>query len=225
MGRRVGAGPRSDGYTGRQPSWRWPWSCSWPGRCARCHPWSLFGLFRPRWSGGGRSRARADIREGGIDAATGSGVMSLTLCVLLWARPGAADALAAYEDQVLNLVPKHGGQVLQRARSNGEPGSRWRSSSWNSHRRRRSMSTWPTDGGPHWRTCATARLPGRRSSTSTWSLRSPGRPGPRLRGARATMPPRRSGRTRAAGHSAHRSAPRRSPRRTARARRGLAWYR
>lgn len=48
--------------------------------------------------------------------------MSLTLCVLLWARPGAADALAAYEDQVLDLVPAHGGQVLQRARGSGEPG-------------------------------------------------------------------------------------------------------
>jgi len=48
--------------------------------------------------------------------------MSLTLCVLLWARPGAADALAAYEDQVLDLVPEHGGKVLQRARGNGEPG-------------------------------------------------------------------------------------------------------
>jgi len=48
--------------------------------------------------------------------------MSLTLCVLLWARPGAADALAAYEDQVLYLVPEHGGQVLQRARSSGEGG-------------------------------------------------------------------------------------------------------
>ena len=48
--------------------------------------------------------------------------MSLTLCVLLWAHPGAADALAAYEDQVLDLVPAHGGQVLQRARSTGEPG-------------------------------------------------------------------------------------------------------
>jgi uncharacterized protein (DUF1330 family) len=57
-----------------------------------------------------------------IDAATGSGVMSLTLCVLLWARPGAADALAAYEDQVLDLVPEHGGQVLQRARGSGEGG-------------------------------------------------------------------------------------------------------
>jgi uncharacterized protein (DUF1330 family) len=48
--------------------------------------------------------------------------MSLTLCVLLWARPGAADALAAYEDQVLDLVPEHGGQVLQRARGSGEAG-------------------------------------------------------------------------------------------------------
>jgi uncharacterized protein (DUF1330 family) len=48
--------------------------------------------------------------------------MSLTLCVLLWARPGAADALAAYEDQVLDLVPQHGGQVLQRARGSGEGG-------------------------------------------------------------------------------------------------------
>ena len=48
--------------------------------------------------------------------------MSLTLCVLLWARPGAADALAAYEDQVLNLVPEHGGQVLQRARGSGQGG-------------------------------------------------------------------------------------------------------
>jgi len=49
-------------------------------------------------------------------------VISLTLCVLLWARPGAADALAAYEDQVLDLVPQHGGQVLQRARGSGEGG-------------------------------------------------------------------------------------------------------
>jgi uncharacterized protein (DUF1330 family) len=48
--------------------------------------------------------------------------MSLTLCVLLWARPGAADALAAYEDQVLDLVPQHGGQVLQRARGSGGGG-------------------------------------------------------------------------------------------------------
>ncbi|HEY5357572.1 MAG TPA: hypothetical protein VIJ82_07755 [Streptosporangiaceae bacterium] len=46
-------------------------------------------------------------------------VMSLTLCVLLWARPGAEDALVTYEDRVLDLVPRHGGRVLQRARSDG----------------------------------------------------------------------------------------------------------
>jgi uncharacterized protein (DUF1330 family) len=48
--------------------------------------------------------------------------MSLTLCVLLWTRPGADDALTAYEDRVLSLVPEHGGRVLQRARSSGAGG-------------------------------------------------------------------------------------------------------
>ena len=48
--------------------------------------------------------------------------MSLTLCVLLWAQPGADDALLAYEDRVLALVPEHGGRVLQRARSSGADG-------------------------------------------------------------------------------------------------------
>jgi uncharacterized protein (DUF1330 family) len=48
--------------------------------------------------------------------------MSLTLCVLLWARPGADDALTAYEDRVLALVSEHGGRVLQRARSSGADG-------------------------------------------------------------------------------------------------------
>ena len=48
--------------------------------------------------------------------------MSLTLCVLLWARPGTEDGLIAYEDQVLGLVPGHGGRVLQRARSGGTGG-------------------------------------------------------------------------------------------------------
>lgn len=42
---------------------------------------------------------------------------NLTLCVLLWARPGAEAALVDYEDRVLKLVPEHGGRVLQRARS------------------------------------------------------------------------------------------------------------
>jgi uncharacterized protein (DUF1330 family) len=39
---------------------------------------------------------------------------SVVLCVLLWARPGAVEALSSYEDQVLALVADHGGQVLQR---------------------------------------------------------------------------------------------------------------
>jgi hypothetical protein len=45
--------------------------------------------------------------------------MSLTLCVLLWARPGAEGGLAAYEDRVLAMVPDHQGRVLQRVRGSG----------------------------------------------------------------------------------------------------------
>jgi len=48
--------------------------------------------------------------------------VSLTTCVLLWARPGAEDGLIAYEDAVLGLVPEHGGRVLQRARGSGTAG-------------------------------------------------------------------------------------------------------
>jgi len=48
--------------------------------------------------------------------------MSLTLCVLLWACPGAEDGLIAYEDQVLGMVPDHRGRVLQRARASGAGG-------------------------------------------------------------------------------------------------------
>ncbi len=47
---------------------------------------------------------------------------AVTLCVLLWAQPGADDGLVAYEDKVLELVPEHGGRVLQRARSSGTGG-------------------------------------------------------------------------------------------------------
>ena len=46
----------------------------------------------------------------------------LTLCVLLWARPGTEDGLIGYEDEVLDLVPRHGGRVLQRARGSGADG-------------------------------------------------------------------------------------------------------
>ncbi len=48
--------------------------------------------------------------------------VSLVLCVLLWARPGAEAGLAACEDQVLALVPEHGGRVRQRARGSGKAG-------------------------------------------------------------------------------------------------------
>ncbi len=48
--------------------------------------------------------------------------MRLTLCILLWARPGAEDGLIAYEDRVLRIVPEHGGRVLQRARGSGTAG-------------------------------------------------------------------------------------------------------
>ena len=46
----------------------------------------------------------------------------LTLCVLLWAHPGAEEALTAYEDQVLALIPDYGGKVISRARSSGAGG-------------------------------------------------------------------------------------------------------
>jgi len=47
--------------------------------------------------------------------------MPIVLCVLLWAREGKEDDLAAYEDRVLSLLPEHGGRVVQRARGT-EPG-------------------------------------------------------------------------------------------------------
>jgi uncharacterized protein (DUF1330 family) len=48
--------------------------------------------------------------------------MSLTLCVLLWARPGAEDGLIAYEDRVLAMAAEHQGRVLQRVRGSGADG-------------------------------------------------------------------------------------------------------
>ncbi|MFX4273598.1 hypothetical protein ACQBAR_04315 [Propionibacteriaceae bacterium Y1685] len=46
--------------------------------------------------------------------------VGLTLCVLLWATPGNVHRLAAYEDTVLALVPRHGGKVINRVRRVGE---------------------------------------------------------------------------------------------------------
>jgi hypothetical protein len=45
----------------------------------------------------------------------------LTLCVLLYAVPGAEPELVAYEDQVLGLLPAHGASVRARVRAQ-EPG-------------------------------------------------------------------------------------------------------
>ena len=47
---------------------------------------------------------------------------AVTLCVLLWARPGAEAGLIAYEDQVLGIASGYGGRILQRARSSGADG-------------------------------------------------------------------------------------------------------
>jgi hypothetical protein len=49
-------------------------------------------------------------------------VVTVTLCVLLWAREGREAALLSYEDRVLQLLPDHGGRLLQRARTAGESG-------------------------------------------------------------------------------------------------------
>jgi uncharacterized protein (DUF1330 family) len=46
----------------------------------------------------------------------------VTLCVLLWARPGAESGLIAYEGRVLDIASGYGGRVLQRARSEGGDG-------------------------------------------------------------------------------------------------------
>jgi hypothetical protein len=46
----------------------------------------------------------------------------VTLCVLLWARPGCEAELGRYEDQVLALLADHEGRVVQRARAQGSTG-------------------------------------------------------------------------------------------------------
>jgi uncharacterized protein (DUF1330 family) len=44
----------------------------------------------------------------------------VTLCVLLWANPGTASGLIAYEDKVLGIAAEYGGRVIQRARNGGD---------------------------------------------------------------------------------------------------------
>ncbi|HEU5487131.1 MAG TPA: hypothetical protein VFU98_19675 [Microlunatus sp.] len=45
--------------------------------------------------------------------------MPLTLCVLLWSVDGQEDRLAAYEDEVLDLIPEYGGAVVSRVQRVG----------------------------------------------------------------------------------------------------------
>jgi uncharacterized protein (DUF1330 family) len=51
--------------------------------------------------------------------------MPLRLCVLLWEHAGRADDVARFEDDVLTLLPDHGGRLLSRDlvvdRHDGEP--------------------------------------------------------------------------------------------------------
>lgn len=47
----------------------------------------------------------------------------VVLCCLLWANDGEAGGLTEYEDRVLALVAEHGGQVVQRAQSDGDDGN------------------------------------------------------------------------------------------------------
>lgn len=47
----------------------------------------------------------------------------ILLCCLLWARDGEAEGLSRYEDTVLVLVPRHGGEVVQRVVGDGTGGS------------------------------------------------------------------------------------------------------
>lgn len=46
----------------------------------------------------------------------------ITLCCLLWAHPGAEEALVAYEDGVLALLPDHGIVLHLRAIGDGTQG-------------------------------------------------------------------------------------------------------
>ncbi|WP_433675300.1 hypothetical protein [Microbacterium gorillae] len=46
----------------------------------------------------------------------------ILLCCMLWAHDGEALGLSVYEDRVLALVADHGGEVLQRAVSDGAEG-------------------------------------------------------------------------------------------------------
>jgi uncharacterized protein (DUF1330 family) len=44
-------------------------------------------------------------------------MMSIALCVMLWATPGGEHRLAEYEDRVLRLLASHGARLLIRVSS------------------------------------------------------------------------------------------------------------
>ncbi len=41
----------------------------------------------------------------------------MLLTAILWAHPGQHELLVDYEDTVLQLIPKHGGRVIERVRA------------------------------------------------------------------------------------------------------------
>lgn len=47
--------------------------------------------------------------------------MTVRLCVLLWRTDSPVGQLEAYEDEVLALLPDHGGRVVQRLSIEGTP--------------------------------------------------------------------------------------------------------
>ena len=59
----------------------------------------------------------AELDQGG--AAENETGPQIELCCLLWARPGEAAGLTAYEDTVLAFVAEHDGVVVQRAVGDG----------------------------------------------------------------------------------------------------------
>lgn len=89
-----------------------------------------FAVVIPDWSSVGRTSSRAEAQPAAIFARVTChpvpygrlGRVSLTFYMLLWTHPGTDEALIAYEDAVLDLVPEHGGRVVQRSRSDGADG-------------------------------------------------------------------------------------------------------
>jgi hypothetical protein len=73
-------------------------------------------------SAGRRNRACWSDARNPIAQATADHAVSVTLCVLLWAQPGAEAGLIAYEDTVLRIASSHQGRVRQRVRSSGTGG-------------------------------------------------------------------------------------------------------